>query len=101
LIILFLVLTIAFRIFCGFFVIQPLGALPEGKTIVYWRIGLDYPFISSADGLLEKSGAGVSLFGRSLMLSSIIDDIDERIILRMKYFEQLYLKSTSGIKYKK
>jgi hypothetical protein len=101
LIILFVVLTIAFRICCGVFVIQPIGALPEGKTILYWRVGLDYPFITSADGALEKSGTGVSLFGRSLMLSRIIDDIDERIILRMKYSEKLYLKSTGGIKYEK
>jgi len=101
LLILFVVVILVFRIGCGIFVIQPIGALPEGKTIIYWRIGLDYPFISSADGLLEKSGAGVSLLGRGLMLSRIIDDIDERIILRMKYSENLYLKSTGGIKYEK
>lgn len=47
---------IFFRVFCGIFIIQPIGAIPEGATIVYWRSGLNVPFIASADGLLVKSG---------------------------------------------
>lgn len=30
----------------GLFVIQPMGAAPEGATIVYWRVDLDLPFLS-------------------------------------------------------
>jgi len=37
---------ILFRIFCGIFVIQPIGSIPEGATIIYWRSGLNLPFIS-------------------------------------------------------
>jgi len=101
LIILLILATVIFRTCCGIFVIQPIGALPEGKTLIYWRAGLDYTFITSADGILEKSGAGVSLLGRSIMLSRVINEIDGRIIFKIKYYERLYLKSTNGIKYEK
>ena len=49
----------------------------------------------------NSCGAGFSLLGRSIILSRVINDLDGRIILRTKYSEQLYLKSTGGIKYEK
>ena len=54
------------------------------------------PFIASADGLLEKSGAGVSLLGRGLMLGKLAKPIKEREIFRFSYSETLYLWSTGG-----
>lgn len=36
----------------GFFVIQPIGAIPDGATVLYFRPGLHVTFISSADGIL-------------------------------------------------
>jgi hypothetical protein len=96
-----LTFIIFFRIFCGIFVIQPIGAIPEGTTIVYWRGGMNMPFISSADGLLEKSGAGVSLLGRGVMLAGVAEPIKEREIVRFRYSETLYLISTGGKKYDK
>jgi hypothetical protein len=92
-------LGLSFRIFCGIFVIQPIGAIPDGTTIIYWRNGLDIPFISSADGMLVKSGAGVSLMGRGLMLGKMAEPIKEREIIRIGYIESLYLLSTEGKKY--
>ena len=92
---------IFFRIFCGIFVIQPIGAIPDGTTIVYWRSGMDMPFISSAVGILEKSGTGVSLLGRAMILANLADPIKERELFRLKYSETLYLKSTGGKQYEK
>ena len=91
-----IILLVLFRIFCGIFVIQPIGAVPNGITIVYWRFGLNIPFISSVDGLLEESGTGVSLLGRGIMFAGITKPIMERKIIKLKYSETLYLWSTGG-----
>lgn len=94
-------LTLFFRLFCGIFVIQPIGAIPDGVTIVYWRSGLNIPFVASADGLLDASDAGVSLLGRGLILAKLAEPIMEREIFRFSYSETLYLWSTGGKKYEK
>jgi len=90
-----------FRIFCGVFVVQPIGAIPEGVTIVYWRHGLNLPFISSPDGILENSGLGVSLLGRGMVLGTLADPILERELFRVRYSETLYTWSTGGWKYER
>ena len=95
------IVGLCFRIFCGIFVIQPIGALPEGTTIIYWRSGLNLPFIASADGLLEQSGTGVSLLGRGMMLAKFAEPIKEREIVRIGYSKRLYLYSTGGKDYEK
>jgi hypothetical protein len=94
-------LALFFRLFCGIFVIQPIGAIPDGTTIVYWRSGLNIPFVASADGLLDDSGIGVSLLGRGLMLAKLAEPIKEREIFRFGYSETFYLWSTGGKKYEK
>lgn len=96
-----LLIGIFFRFFCGFFVIQPIGLMPKGATIVYWRTGVNLPFISSADGLLEESGIGVSLLGRGMMLAKFAETIKEKEIIRFGYSKQLYLYSTGGKEYEK
>ncbi len=92
-------LALAFRIFFGIFVIQPIGAVPDGTSIVYWRSGLNLPFIASADGLLAESGAGVSLLGRGLVIAKLAEPILEREVFRLPYSETLYLLSTDGMVY--
>jgi hypothetical protein len=99
--ILILAIGLFFRIFCGIFVIQPIGAIPEGTTIIYWRTGMNLPFIASADGLLDKSGAGVSLLGRGMMLAKVAKPIKENEIFRIGYSETIYLWSTGGKKFEK
>ena len=96
-----LAIGLFFRIFCGIFVIQPIGAIPEGTTIIYWRTGINLPFIASADGLLAKSDVGVSLFGRGIILAKYAKTIKEKEIFRIGYSETLYLWSTGGRKYEK
>lgn len=98
---LMLIIGILFRLFCGIFVIQPIGALPEGTTIIYWRGAMNMPFVASADGLLDESGAGVSLLGRGLILAKVAKPITDREIFRFGYSETLYLWSTDGKKYEK
>ena len=80
----------------GFFVIQPVGAVPNGVTVWYLRIDTKLPFISSVDGILLDSGAGVSLFGRALGFGAIGRIVIDRAILKLPYSETLYLISTSG-----
>ncbi|MFH0887640.1 MAG: hypothetical protein V1871_00320 [Planctomycetota bacterium] len=95
------ILALCFWLFCGIFVVQPIGSIPDGVTIIYWRNGLNLPFVASADGLLEKSGAGVSLFGRGMMLGTLAEIVKEREICRFGYSETFYLWSTGGKKYEK
>ena len=97
----FIIFALIFRLFCGIFVIQPIGAIPDGATIIYWRTGLDLPFIASADGILEESGAGVSLLGRGILIGKLAEPIKEKEIFRFGYSETLYLWSTGGKTYEK
>lgn len=83
----------------GFFVIQPIGAIPEGRTIWYIRMGLKLPFISSADGMLLYNNSGVSLFGRAMMMSSILELINGKILLKLPYSKVLYKISTNGVEF--
>ena len=82
----------------GFFVIQPLGAIPEGATVWYWRWGTQMPFISSADGLLLEKQGSVSLLGRGVALAALAEPITQRKIVSLPYSEALYLVSTGGRK---
>jgi hypothetical protein len=95
-ILILIIILVLFRIFFGIFVIQPMGAIPDGVTIIYWRIGLNIPFVASADGILEKSGSGVSLLGRGVLLAAISKPIIDKEIFRFGYSETLYLWSTGG-----
>ena len=80
----------------GFFVIQPIGAVPEGMTIWYYRLGTNMPFISSPDGLSLKDSGSVSLMGRMAAMGSFIGAFEDKIIARLGYSESLYLISTGG-----
>jgi hypothetical protein len=85
-------LAVLFRSFCGFYSIQPIGALPDGKTVIVWRESRE-PFFNSADALcLERTG-GVSLLCRGMAMAQ--GPVD-RIILRLPYQEWAYSLSTSG-----
>ncbi|MGK0448788.1 hypothetical protein [Patiriisocius sp. Uisw_017] len=96
-----IILGLLFRFFCGIFIIHPMGAIPEGTSIVYFRTGLNLPFIASADGILDKSGAGVSLLGRGILIGKLAEPIKENEIFRFGYSETLYLWSTDGKTYEK
>lgn len=85
-----------------FFVIQPIGALPEGKTVVIFRVGNDKfttRFIDSADGICERVQGGVSLLCRGAAMGGVLGNTT--IIMRLPYSQFLYEISTNGKVYDK
>jgi hypothetical protein len=85
----------------GLFVIQPIGMLPEGATVLYFRLGMNIPFISSADGIILKKNGAVSLFTRGLTMTTLSKPIIDRKIFSLPYFHSLYLYSTGGVELEK
>src|SRR6056297_1847504 len=83
----------------GFFVIQPIGAVPDGVTIWYFRAGLNLGFIESADGLLLDGSGEVSLFGRAAMIGKVVELIENKTIARLPYSKAIYRISTGGIEF--
>lgn len=80
------------------FVVQPMGAVPEGKTLVMLRLKKG-EFIDSADAMCERMQGGVNLLCRGLMLGAIAEKT--KILLRLPYSETLYVLSTGGKTYNK
>ena len=93
---LFFLSAFGFYAFCGFFVIQPIGAVPEGATVLYLRAGTNMPFICSVDGFLLEQTGEVSLFARAMTFGVLGKLVVERKIVKLPYSEQLYLVSTGG-----
>jgi hypothetical protein len=83
----------------GFFVVQPIGAIPEGVTVWYFRSGLDLGFIESADGILLDSKGGVSLLGRMTVMGEVISLIEGRTIVKLPYLKFMYKISTGGVEF--
>ena len=79
------------------FVVQPIGAVPKGKTIVILRLNKT-KFIDSADAMCEREMGSVSLLCRGMMLGVIGDK--STILLRLPYSETLYSISTGGKSYR-
>ena len=99
---LFFVLCVVVYVFLGVFVVQPIGAVPDGVTIVYVRFGsANLDFIESPDSLSKKTTGGVSLFGRAVAAGAFMKAKQEDILFRMPYFKFLYLISTGGEEYEK
>lgn len=91
---------VAFAVYAFFFltifVIQPIGALPEGKTLIVSRIE-GGQFFDSADAFCERRTGGVSLLCRSMAISKYLDAVS--IYARLPYSKWLYLASTGGKEY--
>lgn len=78
------------------FVIQPIGAVPDGKTIVIGRVGKTR-FVDSADAICDREMGGVNLLCRGVMMGNILNNAT--VYLRLPYSETLYLWSTGGRDY--
>lgn len=78
------------------FVIQPIGAVPEGKTLIITRLNKT-KFIDSADAICERIQGGVSLLCRMVTLGAVMQNA--RILARLPYSETLYTISTGGKTY--
>lgn len=93
---LFIVAAIAFYATCSIFVVQPIGALPEGRTIVITRL-TNVRFIDSADAVCEREMGGVSLLCRGAVMGQVAEEAT--ILARLPYMDWLYLMSTGGARY--
>ena len=71
------------------FVVQPIGVIPEGKTLVILRLNKG-EFIDSADAMCERMQGGVNLLCRGIMLGAITEKT--KVLLRLPYSETLYLR---------
>lgn len=78
------------------FVVQPIGAVPEGRTLVLRRTG-SLQFIDSADAFCERESGGVSLLCRGVILGEV--GRSDKILARLPYSETLYSMSTGGKRY--
>jgi hypothetical protein len=78
------------------FVIQPVGAIPEGRTLLISRLNRSQ-FIDSADAMCERIQGGVSLLCRGMVLGQV--GKNATVYLRLPYSETLYLLSTGGKTY--
>ncbi|HXX33289.1 MAG TPA: hypothetical protein VEM15_02330 [Thermodesulfobacteriota bacterium] len=88
--------SLLFYFTTGFFVIQPIRALPQGATVWYWRYDTGLPFISSADGVLVDNQTDVSLLNRGLVLAVLVEPVTQLKIAFLPYSKTLYLISTGG-----
>ena len=79
-----------------FFVVQPIGAVPEGKTLVILRMNKT-KFIDSADAMCAREMNGVSLLCRGMMMAAVVNK--GTILLRLPYSQFLYNISTDGKEY--
>lgn len=78
------------------FVVQPIGAVPQGVTIVMIRT-MNLKFIDSADAFCERTQSKVNLICRMLALGTVASNAV--IVARLPYSETLYLWSTDGNRY--
>lgn len=78
------------------FVVPPIGAIPEGKTVIITRLNKT-EFIDSPDGVCERIQGGVSLLCRGMVLGAVVEK--STILLRLPYSSWLYSISTGGKTY--
>jgi hypothetical protein len=78
------------------FVVPPIGALPEGKTVIITRLNKT-EFIDSPDGMCERIQGGVSLLCRGMTMGAVIEK--STILMRLPYSAWLYSISTGGKTY--
>jgi len=78
------------------FVVQPIGAVPEGRTVILRRTG-NLQFIDSADAVCEREAGGVTLLCRAAIMGSVAGS--DRILAKLPYSEALYSISTNGKRY--
>lgn len=78
------------------FVVPPIGAVPEGRTVIMLRLNKTN-FIDSADAICERIQGSVSLLCRGMTMAGVVNNT--KILARLPYSESLYLISTGGKQY--
>lgn len=74
------------------FVVQPIGAVPDGVTLVL--MGRRSQFVESADGICLRSTGQVTLLCRMAAFAKVGQE--DKILIRLPYSKTLYLWSTNG-----
>ena len=97
-VIVLIVLGVIFYNVFGFFTIQPIGAIPDGVTMLIVRSGTQLQFFDSPDAMCERVQGGVSILCRLGALGALADK-KEIILLRLPYVDAFYLLSTGGATY--
>ncbi|HMT20139.1 MAG TPA: hypothetical protein PKE20_02650 [Promineifilum sp.] len=92
---LILLAVVWFLVRPGVFTVQPIGAIPGGVTIIYHSRGPQMPLFSSPDGICLEIQGSVTLFCRMAAFAAV-EEITDRIIVRLPYIEMAYLISTGG-----
>lgn len=95
----FAAFAIMFALICTqitIFVIPPIGAVPEGQTIIIPRL-TNTKFIDSADAICERMQGGVSLLCRGITMGAVVGK--SNILLRLPYNSWLYDISNEGRTY--
>lgn len=94
-IILLIVIAILAVIYTQFaiFVIQPIGAIPEGRTLIISRLN-KMNFIDSADAMCDRAQGGVNLLCRGVILGAV--GKNATVYMRLPYSDTLYSISTGG-----
>lgn len=95
---LILLAAIWFLVRPGVFTVQPIGALPDGITVIYHSRGPQMPLFSSPDGMCLQIQGSVTLFCRMASFAAV-EEITDRIIMRLPYIDMAYLISTGGSRF--
>ena len=78
------------------FAVPPIGAVPEGRTVIMLRLNKT-KFIDSADAICERIQGSVNLLCRGMTMAGVVNNT--KIIARLPYSEWLYLISSGGKRY--
>jgi hypothetical protein len=89
-------IAVVFYTQLSIFVVPPIGAVPEGRTLIITRLN-NVNFIDSADAICERLMGGVSLLCRGAVLARVGSTAS--IYARLPYSETLYSISTGGREY--
>ena len=80
------------------FAVPPIGAVPEGRTVIMLRLNKTN-FIDSADAMCVRIQGYVSLMCRGMTMAGVVKATT--IIARLPYSETIYKISTGGNTYER
>ncbi|WP_409282711.1 hypothetical protein [Pseudomonas putida] len=78
------------------FSVPPIGAVPEGRTVIMLRLNKTN-FIDSADAMCVRIQGYVNLLCRGMTMGAVVNATT--IIARLPYSETIYTISTGGNTY--
>lgn len=78
------------------FMVQPIGAVPDGRTVIISRMNKTR-FVDSADAMCERDTGSVNLLCRGMMNAAIATKAT--IYARLPFSWTLYEISTGGVRY--